>query len=101
MNRPLTVSEVAARWQCHEQTVYRLIETKALRSFGVGRLIRIRPEWIDEYECGETADDEQGSEVLRLIRERRLKSEKRSAMSRRTRTAPTRATGTGSGQGTR
>lgn len=101
MARPLTVSEVAERWQCCEQTVYRVIETGALRSFGVGRLLRIRPEWVDAYECGETTDDSDGSEALRRIRARRLKSAGRSGTSPHTRTRPTHDTGTGSGQDTR
>ena len=101
MTRPLTVAEVADRWQCCERTVYQQIETGALRSFGVGRLIRIRPEWIEAFECGEEADEAGEDPALRLIRQRRQALEKRSATSRRTRTAQPRGTGTGSGPATR
>jgi excisionase family DNA binding protein len=101
MIRPLTVPEIAERWTCCERTVYQIIETGALRSFGVGRLIRVRPEWIEAYECGEQLPEAEGDRVLKLIQQRQQALEARSGTSRRTRAGRTLATGTGSGQGTR
>jgi excisionase family DNA binding protein len=100
VTRPLTVSEVAERWQCSDRTVYQLIEAGALRSFGVGRLIRVRPEWIEEFECGHEQACSEEEKALQLIRERRQRSERPSATSRRIRTRLTLVTGTGKGQGT-
>ena len=77
--RPLTVSEIAERWTCCERTVYQIIETGALRSFSVGRLIRVRQEWVDAYECGEQAREAEGDRVLNLIRQRQLALKRRGA----------------------
>ena|SRR5690554_772324 len=49
--RPYTPETLAERWDCSAQHVRRLISQGQLHAFRVGRLIRIRPEWVEEYEC--------------------------------------------------
>lgn len=47
----MTVKDVAQRWGCNEDVVYREIRGGRLRSFTLGnRVYRIRPEWVVEYE---------------------------------------------------
>jgi excisionase family DNA binding protein len=46
-----TVSSLAERWGVSDTFVYEEIEGGGLRYFNLGnKLIRIRPEWVDEYE---------------------------------------------------
>jgi len=47
--RYLTVKEAAEVARCHPMTVYRAVSDNELRHTGAGRLIRIRPEWVDEW----------------------------------------------------
>lgn len=59
--RPYTVDRLAERWECSAATVRALVSSGRLRAMRVGRLIRVRPEWVEEFECGaprtETAED--------------------------------------------
>ena len=49
--RSLSLSELAARWQCSERTVRTLVRAKILQSFPVsGKLILIPMETIEAYE---------------------------------------------------
>jgi len=50
--RPLSVAELAAHWGCSDTFVYDQIKAGRLKAmrFG-GKLLRIRPEAVEEYEC--------------------------------------------------
>lgn len=45
----LTKEEVAERARCSLRTVEYAIEHGELRAGGTRRLVRIRPEWVDEW----------------------------------------------------
>lgn len=49
----LTPEEVAARWRCSPDTVYRALAAKTLKGFKVGRQWRITEEAVAAYEKGE------------------------------------------------
>lgn len=52
MARPLTIPDVAERWQISEKSVRKFINENRLRHFRLGgRLIRIPVEAVEEYEC--------------------------------------------------
>lgn len=44
-----TVAEVAAILRCSQTTVRELLRSGELRSYRVGRNVRVRPEWLDEF----------------------------------------------------
>lgn len=46
----MKVNEVAERWRVSKMTVYRLVESGALRAIKVGQSIRIAAESVEEYE---------------------------------------------------
>ena len=48
-----TVAELAARWKCAPLTVYNLIYGGKLKSFKLGRGVRIPREAVERYERGE------------------------------------------------
>ncbi len=64
--RPYTPNSLADRWGCSAQTVRNLISEGRLRAFRVGRLFRIKPEAVEEYEC-RTSQLENCEAVLRLL----------------------------------
>ena len=41
-----TVTELAARWQCHPETIRRMIQRGELKAFRVGRQWRISEETV-------------------------------------------------------
>lgn len=50
-SRPLTIAEVAERWQCSRDTVRNRIRTGALKCLRLSaRMVRVLPEHIAEYE---------------------------------------------------
>jgi excisionase family DNA binding protein len=56
MDNPLTPEEVAERWKCEVQLVRRCCRAGTLKSFRVGKLLRIRPEWVAEFEQCQITD---------------------------------------------
>ena len=48
-----TAEELAERWQCHLATVYRLLQSKKLKGFKLGRGVRISRAEVERYERGE------------------------------------------------
>lgn len=44
------VEQVARLWGCSSHHVRALINRGELKAMRIGRLIRIRPEWVKEYE---------------------------------------------------
>ncbi|GGA13779.1 MULTISPECIES: helix-turn-helix domain-containing protein [Salipiger] len=55
--RPYTPDDLAARWGCSGETVRNMIREGELPAFRVGRMYRIRPEIVEEYECGNIASE--------------------------------------------
>lgn len=55
---PLTPNQVAERWQCETQLVYRCCKNGTLKSFRIGKLLRIRPEWVEECEQCQIIDSD-------------------------------------------
>lgn len=53
----LTVSEVAARWKCGTDSVYRMIKSGRLKAFRIGQDYRIREAEVERYEDGGGADE--------------------------------------------
>jgi len=51
-DRPYSVATLAERWGCSRRHVANLIRNGALQSFRVGNLLRVRPEVVEQYECG-------------------------------------------------
>jgi excisionase family DNA binding protein len=45
-----TPESLAERWDVSAATVRTLVREGRLRAFRVGRQIRIRPEWVEEFE---------------------------------------------------
>jgi len=69
--RPYTVDRLAERWECSAATVRALVSSGRLRAMRVGRLIRVRPEWVEEFECGgrpTRTDEDVALERLRAMR---------------------------------
>jgi len=57
MSKALRPEDVAARWECSEATVRRMLRDGRLRGFRVGgKLWRIRPEVVEEFECQNETD---------------------------------------------
>lgn len=48
-----TVAELAKRWKCAELTVYNMIYSGRLKSFKLGRGVRIPRDAVERYERGE------------------------------------------------
>jgi excisionase family DNA binding protein len=82
--RPLTPDEVSERWDCSARLVVRLCQEGKLRHFRVGKLYRITPAAVTEFESRplaaaatqtqrpETASEkERVKEALRLARSTR------------------------------
>jgi len=53
-----TPEELAERWACNLETVYRMIARSELRTFRVGRMLRITAAEVSRYESGQTATAE-------------------------------------------
>lgn len=54
--RPFSVNSLAERWGCRPDTVYRMIRDGQLQAFRLGgKLIRIRWEEVERFECQSTA----------------------------------------------
>lgn len=51
MSRPLTPDMIAERWMCSGETVRQLIRTGKLPAFRIGRMLRVTPQALEEYEC--------------------------------------------------
>src|SRR5690606_20002218 len=49
--RPFTVPTLAARWECSEGLIRKMIERGELRSFRIGVLIRIPADEVTRIEC--------------------------------------------------
>ena len=47
-----TPQELAERWSCNPHTVYNLINAGELKTFRVGRQIRVTAEEVRRYEGG-------------------------------------------------
>lgn len=53
--RPYTVATLAAYWGCSPDVIYALIREGRLRAFKLGgKLIRIRPDDVEHFECQNT-----------------------------------------------
>ncbi|NBW15013.1 MAG: DNA-binding protein [Caulobacteraceae bacterium] len=50
-NTALTPADLATRWACSKRHVVNLIRRGQLTAFRVGRLVRVRPEEVNRYEC--------------------------------------------------
>lgn len=48
----LTVAEVASRWRCGTDSIYRMIKAGKLKAFKIGSDIRIREAEVIRYEEG-------------------------------------------------
>lgn len=55
--RALTPEQVAERWECSAETVRQMCKRNDLPHFRVGRMIRLRPEHVEAYECGTIKSD--------------------------------------------
>lgn len=55
--RPFTPKELAKRWQCSEKHVRNLVLRGALESFRIGKMIRVTPEAVEDYECGSKSSE--------------------------------------------
>lgn len=60
--RPFTVASLASHWGTSDTFIYDQIKAGRLKAmrFG-GKLIRIKPEWVEEYECQATHHTDSGS----------------------------------------
>lgn len=75
MFNPFTVEQLAKHWQCSEAKVYDLISSEQLRSFRLGtdsKSIRVRREWVDQFECGEDLPNGEEGEALRRLRRAKM-----------------------------
>lgn len=50
-DKPFTVPSLAARWECSEGLIRKLIDRGELLSFRLGTLIRIPAEEVERIEC--------------------------------------------------
>jgi excisionase family DNA binding protein len=50
-----TPESLAKRWSVSAATVRTLVREGQLRAFRVGRQIRIRPEWVEQFERAQVA----------------------------------------------
>lgn len=48
--RAYTVKTLAARWSCGQDVIYDMIRTGAIKTFRVGRAIRISAAEVERYE---------------------------------------------------
>ena len=53
MNEPYTIKALAARWQVHYSTIYRLIQSGKLKTFKVGDQVRITADEVRRFENNE------------------------------------------------
>lgn len=53
----LTVSEIADRWRCSMDSVYRMIKSGKLKAFRVGQDFRIKEAEVIRYENGGKEDE--------------------------------------------
>lgn len=53
--KPLTLSEVAERWDCSAEKIRRMVHDGELAAFRLGKLIRIPAQEVERYECQATA----------------------------------------------
>ena len=53
----LTVAEIAERWRCGTDSVYRLVKAGKLKAFKIGTDYRFKESEVERYENG-GADDE-------------------------------------------
>src|SRR4051812_15721836 len=51
VSRPLTVKELAERWQCSDGHIYNMIKSRQLPHFKIGQLIRIAASQVEKIEC--------------------------------------------------
>lgn len=62
--RPFSVNSLAERWGCRPDTVYRMIRDGQLQAFRLGgKLIRIRWEEVERFECQSTALSGTGGDI--------------------------------------
>jgi excisionase family DNA binding protein len=50
-DRPFTVPSLAARWECSEGLIRKMIERGELHSFRIGALIRVPAAEVERIEC--------------------------------------------------
>lgn len=58
--RPLSVPQLAARWECSEGLIYKLIRSNRLQCFRLGALIRIAAAEVERFECQNTPSSASG-----------------------------------------
>ena len=51
---------LAMSWGCSEQHVRNLINNGQLRAFRIGKLLRIEPKAVEDYQCQNTVSDDSG-----------------------------------------
>src|SRR3546814_6396637 len=54
VEKPFTVPNLAARWECSEGLIRKMIDRGELRSFRLGVLIRIPADEVERIECQNT-----------------------------------------------
>ena len=59
--RPYTAASLAERWGCSVNHIRDLIRDGKLQCFRVGRLIRIRRDEVERFECGSSYTGESGA----------------------------------------
>src|SRR3546814_14497519 len=66
VEKPFTVPNLAARWECSEGLIRKMIDRGELRSFRLGVLIRIPADDVERIECQTTQsrDSEERSPSL-------------------------------------
>lgn len=52
--KPFTVPSLAARWECSEGLIRKMIERGELNSFRIGVLIRVPADEVERIECKNT-----------------------------------------------
>ena len=62
--KSISVNELADRWNCDPQIIYRRIRRKNIRAFKVGGLWRIPPDEVDRIEDTGPLVDEYGQPVV-------------------------------------
>jgi len=62
IRKPFTVAALAEHWQTSETFVYSQISADRLKAFKLGgKLLRIKPEAVEEYECQASLTDSESS----------------------------------------
>ncbi|RWN33451.1 helix-turn-helix domain-containing protein [Mesorhizobium sp.] len=51
---------LANSWGCSERHIRNLINAGQLRAFRVGKLLRIEPKAVEDYQCRNTVSDDLG-----------------------------------------